>query len=254
MQKKIQDGIQSNLWGNYQGLTLYWASGSIPSWRVMLALEEKGLVFEARRLKVMSDPKETRLPEFLAINPRGQTPTLVDATDLEKEPIVVTQSLAILHYLENCYPEKSLLPVMEPLQLSKVLTRTQEAMEVISAYHGIDLLFNRLEKLNNEQKAKIQQSYQALPKELDFWEKYANETKFIAGEEFSLADCSFYPALAYICHRGFDLTDYSALTLYKKEVEKRESVERSRPYGWNHSGKNLFARYKEYFPEFIKHK
>ena len=60
------------------GRTLYRVNGSISSWRVELALHEKGLSFEARRLRVMSTPKETRSPAFLAINPRGKAPTLVE--------------------------------------------------------------------------------------------------------------------------------------------------------------------------------
>jgi glutathione S-transferase len=51
---------------------LYYVSGSIPNWRVLIALYEKGLEFEPCRLKVMQI-RQTQSPEFLAINPRGQS-------------------------------------------------------------------------------------------------------------------------------------------------------------------------------------
>lgn len=59
--------------------TLYYVNGSIPSWRVQLLLAEKRIAYNPRRLRVMTNPKETRLPAFAAINPRCKTPTLVDS-------------------------------------------------------------------------------------------------------------------------------------------------------------------------------
>jgi hypothetical protein len=48
------------------GRTLYFVNGSIPNWRAMMTLHEKGLAFTPRRLRVMGEPRETRSPEFLA--------------------------------------------------------------------------------------------------------------------------------------------------------------------------------------------
>lgn len=98
------------------GLTpkLYYVNGSIPSWRVMMALYEKGIQFELVRLKVMSTPKETRLPNFLALNHRGKAPVFIDvlpaSTPGVPPTIKVNESLAILQYLETYHTEKPLLP------------------------------------------------------------------------------------------------------------------------------------------------
>jgi hypothetical protein len=78
--------------------TLYWVNGSIPSWRVMLALA-------AKRLRVMSKPKETRSAEFAQISSRCKTPMFVDS-----DGTVVIESLAILQYLEQYYLTPSLAP------------------------------------------------------------------------------------------------------------------------------------------------
>lgn len=47
---------------------------------------------------------EHKSEEILALNPRGQVPTFKDGD------AVVNESLAILLYLEDAYPEKSLMP------------------------------------------------------------------------------------------------------------------------------------------------
>ena len=48
--------------------------------------------------------EEHKGPEIMALNPRGQVPTLVDGD------IIVGESLAALLYLDDAYPEHPLLP------------------------------------------------------------------------------------------------------------------------------------------------
>ncbi|MBL8707787.1 MAG: glutathione S-transferase N-terminal domain-containing protein, partial [Rhodospirillaceae bacterium] len=57
-------------------LTFYFGSGSPYAWKVWLALEHKGVPFEAKRLSFDND--DTKTPAFLAINPRGRVPAILD--------------------------------------------------------------------------------------------------------------------------------------------------------------------------------
>ena len=79
-------------------LTLYWGSGSPFSWRVLLALEHKGLQFESQLLHF--DKQEHQSPQMLKLNPRGRLPVLKDGG------YVVFESVAILYYLDVKYPER----------------------------------------------------------------------------------------------------------------------------------------------------
>src|SRR5882757_9858273 len=81
-------------------LTLYWGSGSPFSWRVLLALEHKGLQFESQLLHF--DKQEQQSPQMLKMNPRGRVPVLKDGD------YVVFESVAILYYLDRKYPEPPL--------------------------------------------------------------------------------------------------------------------------------------------------
>jgi glutathione S-transferase len=83
-------------------LTFYYGSGSPYAWKVWLALEHKGIPFEAKRLTF--DPDQTKTPEFLKINPRGRVPAIVD------DGFALSESNAIAEYLDERYPEKPLLP------------------------------------------------------------------------------------------------------------------------------------------------
>ena len=81
-------------------LELYTISGSPYAWRVQLALEHKQIAYELRPLSLRDG--EQRQPAFLALNPRGRVPVLVDGD------FVLNESLAILQYIEARWPKPAL--------------------------------------------------------------------------------------------------------------------------------------------------
>jgi glutathione S-transferase len=70
--------------------------------RVLWMLRELGVAFEFVNVNLMAG--ENRRPEFLALNPAGKLPVLVDGD------FVLTESVAIVLYLAGKYPDKGLLP------------------------------------------------------------------------------------------------------------------------------------------------
>lgn len=82
-------------------LTLYFSPGS-SSMAPHIALHETGAQFEAKPLSL--GKKDTRTPEFLAINPNGKVPALlIDGR-------VLTEVAGILFYLARTFPAAKLLP------------------------------------------------------------------------------------------------------------------------------------------------
>ena len=92
---------------NPSGLELfsYWRTSA--TYRVRVALALKGL--QATEHTVNLDAGEQRSPAFLAINPLGAIPALID----QGAP-PLTQSLAILEYLDETHPAPPLLPADAP--------------------------------------------------------------------------------------------------------------------------------------------
>jgi maleylpyruvate isomerase len=84
---------------------------SSASYRVRIALNLKGL--SADHLPHHLRKGEQRDPAYLAINPQGLVPTLQDGET------VITQSLAIIEWLDETHPEPPLLP-KDPLRRAKV--------------------------------------------------------------------------------------------------------------------------------------
>ena len=69
-------------------ITFYCGSGSPFSWKVWLALEHKDLPYALQMLSFSGGDMKT--PDYLAVNPRGMVPTLVEAgmTLYDPNPIV----------------------------------------------------------------------------------------------------------------------------------------------------------------------
>ena len=84
---------------------------SSASYRVRIALNLKGL--SADHLPHHLRKGEQRDPAYLAINPQGLVPTLDDGGT------ILTQSLAIIEWLDEIHPEPPLLP-NDPLRRAKV--------------------------------------------------------------------------------------------------------------------------------------
>jgi glutathione S-transferase len=166
----------------------------------------------------MSKPKDTRLPEFLALNHRGKAPVFVDvlpetstsettAKESKQETVTINESLAILQYIETYYkPDCPLLPPYSERRLRAVaLARIQESENLRMAYDALEHEHFEAEhsgsRLSDTERADL---IEAVNKELDYWEAYAEKTSFIAGDNFGLADCALFPCLAYMVYRGFE--------------------------------------------------
>ncbi len=83
-------------------MKLYNTYISSASYRVRIALALKGLEYEF--ISVNPFKGDNLRPEYLAVNPQGVVPTLIDGRH------TLTQSLAIIEYLEETRPDPPLLP------------------------------------------------------------------------------------------------------------------------------------------------
>lgn len=86
------------------GLVLYGYWRSSAAYRVRIALALKGLAYENRPVHLVKDGGQQHATGYAAMNPQQLVPSLRDGER------VLTQSLAIMEYLEETRPEPPLLP------------------------------------------------------------------------------------------------------------------------------------------------
>lgn len=162
-------------------LTFYYGSGSPFAWKVWLALEHKGIPYEGKRLSFDND--DTKTPQFLKINPRGQVPAIVD------DGFALAQSNAICEYLEERYPDKPLLPkdVKARATVRRLIAEADDKL-----YNGGSELIDLVLYAEGERDLKkIAAAKEKLAKELAVWEGYLTGDYFAGG--LSLADFAIYP-------------------------------------------------------------
>jgi maleylpyruvate isomerase len=85
-------------------LTLYTYFRSSAAYRVRIALNLKGLKPNYRFIHLLKDGGQQRSDAYTAVNPQNLVPTLIDNGH------AISQSLAIIEYLEETHPEPPLLP------------------------------------------------------------------------------------------------------------------------------------------------
>ncbi|GAB3548827.1 maleylacetoacetate isomerase [Noviherbaspirillum agri] len=89
-------------------MKLYSYFRSSASYRVRIALNLKGLPYETVPVHLLKDGGQQFSSEYKTLNPDALVPALVD--DVEGVAAVLTQSLAIIEYLEEAHPTPPLLP------------------------------------------------------------------------------------------------------------------------------------------------
>ena len=85
-------------------MILYTYFRSSASYRARIALHLKGMPFESRYVHLLRRGGEQLQTDYRRLNPLGRVPTLVDGEQ------VVTQSVAIMEYLEEAYPAPPVMP------------------------------------------------------------------------------------------------------------------------------------------------
>ncbi|XP_071735418.1 glutathione S-transferase zeta class-like [Rutidosis leptorrhynchoides] len=196
-----------------QKMKLYSHPFSSCSRRVRLALNLKGLDYECINITSFHDP------EFLEVNPMGYVPALMDGTT------AVSDSYAILLYLEEKYPQHALLPqdLMKKTinyQVASIVSSSIQPLQNTILVNYIGELVSPDEKLPWAQHH-IRKGFVALEKLLV---KYAG--KYATGDEIYLADLYLAPQLYNAIYRFLlDMTEFPLLLKLNKAYSETPSFQ-----------------------------
>jgi len=187
--------------------------------KVRIVLGEKDLEFSLQIEKVWE-----RRTEFLALNPAGDVPVLV-----EKDGTTLANSQVICEYLEEVYPETSLLG-QDPVQRS-------ETRRLISWF---DVKFNR-EVTENIVGEKLMKKFLKLGEphgpavragranihyHLDYIGFLTEKRRWLAGDQFSLADIAAAAHLSCIDYIGdVPWEEHQAAQIWYDKIKKRKSFQ-----------------------------
>ena len=176
-------------------LTLYGAMAS-RAHRVVWMLKELGLQFE--HVPTSFQDGSTRRPEFLAINPNGRVPALVDGE------LVLFESLAINLYLAKKYGGP-----LAPIDLVEDALATQWSFWVVTEVEK-PLLFTSANRALFRDDARVEEEAQMalakLDRPLKVLDAHLQSRPYVLGDRFSVADLNIATVmdLAPQCGIEFD--------------------------------------------------
>lgn len=201
----------------------YWRSSS--SWRVRIGLALKGLDYEYEAVHLVADGGKQHGSEFREHNPMRQVPLLTWQDD--GETYRLSQSLAILEFLEERYPEPSILP-------GDAFRRAQvrQLAEVVNA--GIQPLQNLavIQRLRDDldQDAKRWCAYWIRRGLVAYEAMVANEEgPFSVGELPTVADACLIPQLYNARRFDVELDDLPRLLSIEKTCFEHPAFQVSHP-------------------------
>ncbi|XP_073294854.1 glutathione S-transferase PARB-like [Primulina huaijiensis] len=190
--------------------------------RVLACLLEKDVSFQL--VPVNMAKGEHKKPEYLKIQPFGQVPAFED------ESITLFESRAISKYICNKYPNQGNKGLfgMNPLEKASIdqwLEAEGQSFNPPSSVLVFQLAFAPRMKLKQDEN-QIKQNEAKLAKVLDVYEKRLGESRFLAGDEFTLADLSHLPNTQYLVNgtdRGEIFTSRENVGRWWGEISSRES-------------------------------
>lgn len=203
-------------------LHTYWRSSS--AYRVRIALQFKGLAYEARYVNLLEG--EQRKDAFVAESPMGYVPLLV--VDGRK----YVESVAIIELLEDLYPERPLLP-----RTPEDRARVRALVEVINA--GTQPLQNLrvLEKVGADKAVRTEWLRHFISRGLAGFEslaaQYAEETgargPHAYGDAFTMADVYLVPQVYAARRYGIDLAPFPRVARAEEAALATPFVQAARP-------------------------
>lgn len=200
-------------------LYTYWRSST--AYRVRIALHLKGIAYSSHSVDLVAGAQKTS--QYTGLNPGKSVPTLI-----LDDGQVLTQSMAILDWLDSEYPEPPLFP-KDSIERAR---HNSAALTIATDIHPVNNLkvLNKLKSLGHANEETIAwMQYWMLEGFEAFETLIEKDTPFCFGDKPGIADLCLIPQL-YNAHRwNVDLAPFSRLADIEKQCLELPAFEASKP-------------------------
>jgi maleylacetoacetate isomerase len=198
----------------------YWRSSA--AYRVRIALNIKGL--EVEQMPVDLRAGGQRAEEYLKLNPQGLVPFFEDG------PLAISQSMAILEYLDEAYPEAPILPA-DPIQRAKARAVAQIIACDIHPLNNLRVLQFLESHLKANQKQRGLWYHHWLSNGFQAVEAMVKDLPgdFCLGDEPTLADICLVPQVYNAKRYEFDLSAYPTIRAINDRCQAVEAIAKAAP-------------------------
>jgi maleylacetoacetate isomerase len=205
-------------------LYTYWRSSA--SYRVRIALNLKSLPYVTHGVNLMREGGEQWSTAYREVNPQSRVPTLMH------DGLRFTQSLAIIEYLDETFPDHRLIP-RDPVDRARVRMLSQ----IIAC--DIQPLQNTSTTLYLKEKLRLDDEWVAIwlrewiTRGLDAYNAHVERDhlsgKFSHGDTPTMADCCLIPQLYAASRFGVEVTRYPRLALIAENCAAMSAFQHAHP-------------------------
>lgn len=187
--------------------------------KVVIALEEFELPYKLNYLDIFNGKNHE--PWFLELNPNGRIPVIVDDDAKSGTPFSLAESGAILIYLAEKHG--AFIPSDEADRY-RTLQWLMFQMSAIGPMFGQYVYFSRRV---TDQPAALDRYLTEVFRLYDVVERAVGERRYLACDEYTIADIATFPWLRILPVQGLDRSKYPNMNRWLAELEARPAIARS---------------------------
>ena len=198
--------------------TIYSDPRTTTSRKIDLTIDLLGIAVDRRPIDLASG--EHWHPEFVAVNPNGKVPVLVEGE------FVLWESNAIQQYLASKVPDSTLWPCDPRARADIARWQFWEASAWSVAVHILmqERLIKQITHAGEADPAKVEQGLREFRHCANILETHLADREWLVGEEPTLADIAIVSQLMYASRIGLPLVEYPNLSRWHARVDALSSA------------------------------
>ncbi|HET7200080.1 MAG TPA: glutathione S-transferase family protein [Burkholderiales bacterium] len=197
-----------------------YAAGTSNGMRARIGLEECGLAYTFHPIDLAKG--EQKSPSFLAMNPNGQIPVIVDSEGPGGKPVTISQSVAVLLY---CAEKSGKFLPKDPASRPAFW---QALMSAASDMSGMVTAIFTLSRSKEQNSAAVDIFKSMWSSYMKVWNDRLGGQRYAAGAEVTVADFALYGVVARMkIAQPALLEGYANVARWSGEMAARPAVQRA---------------------------
>ncbi len=197
---------------------------SSASFRVRIGMYWKQLPFEYKAVHLLKDGGEQHQANYKVLNPAGEVPTLVHGS------VVISQSLAILQYLDQVHPSAPLFSTQP--QLRAHVWQFCESINCAQPLQNLKVMQYLESEMKVEKSAVQTWTRHWITSNLEVCEKVLkiHSGRYSFGDKVSAADLFLIPQLFVVKRFEIDCSPYPNIQKVQKNCEALKAFQEAHPF------------------------
>ena len=211
-------------------MRLYSYFRSTTSYRVRIALNWKGIGYETVPVHLLRDGGEQYTDSYGEVNPMNELPALQVVDGDGNDRGTLSQSVAILEYLEECFPEPALLP-SDPLERALVRQRLEVINSSIHPIQNLKVMRKLSEDFGTDRARNFEWAAYWIDRGFVGLEALlsASAGTYSVGESVTLADVALVPQVFNAHKFGVDMERFPLIQRIDAECRALDAFKRAAP-------------------------